>query len=606
MDNVIAITIKELVKDLASVALSKTVEVGTKQYKKALVKFEICFSKYLERSYERYTKIKTLLYRDRPVDLKAHYVPMNFLLGEEDICGSDIFENFRENKKNIVVGTAGSGKSVLLRRIFIDLIENKKGYVPILIELRLLTTPEKNYSIFSFVHKTLSDLDEGFTEEQLHFAFKKGKIALFLDGFDEIDFDKKEEYEREILDISNKYSCSVLVVCSRPDECFSSWDEFHTFHAQPLNKEQSVDLISRIEYDETIKKKFMTELIEGLYEKHNDFLSNPLLLTMMLLTYEQLAEIPEKVHIFYEQAFDTLYHKHDALKSLYKRKTFSGLPIDDFKKIFSAFCIITYSDRKISFSYQKIIAYLEKAINIEGFKVNAKQFFNDLIKSVCIIQKDGIIYTFSHRSFQEYFAAYFISQSQSIDTGKVLDNIVIKHFRDNVINMLFGLNMEKVETKWIIPRLKEIINKSDPLISQKDILGFLSVFYDALTCQLETIGVGLTYSTKCPNGYFVTCLHTLYPNESKLFSSKHEDDEDDEVKRARNEKEFKLFLDNNPGNDPKADILLSDIPKNQDWISQTWIPEYCVRKQKFMKYMYELLTNKYAEKETNLTSILFR
>ena len=30
---------------------------------------------------------------------------------------------------------------------------------------------------------------------------------------------------------------------------------------------------------------------DGLFEKHKDFLSSPLLLTMMLLTYEQLAEI---------------------------------------------------------------------------------------------------------------------------------------------------------------------------------------------------------------------------------------------------------------------------------------------------------------------------
>ncbi len=47
------------------------------------------------------------------------------------------------------------------------------------------------------------------------------------------------------------------------------------------------------------------------------------------------------------------------------------------------------------------------------------------------------------------------------------------------------------------------------------------------------------------------------------------------------------------------------MPENTGWLLQTWIPEYCVKKQKFLKLVYEQLTNKYREKEKNLTSILF-
>ena len=594
--------INDIVKDLASVVIGKSVEVSSSQYKKALVTFELCFRKYLSRSYERFSKIKTLLYRDRPVDLKSHYVPTDYRLEDENINGIDIFYNFERNKNNIIEGTAGSGKSVLLRRVFIDLIENKKGYVPILIELRLLITPEENYSIYNFIHKTLSELDEGFTSEQLHFALKEGKIALFLDGFDEIDFDHKETYEREILDISNKYSSSIIVVSSRPDDCFSSWGEFYIYHALPLNKEQSIDLISRIEYDMTVKKRFIAELKEGLYEKHIDFLSNPLLLTMMLLTYEQLAEIPEKIHIFYEQAFDTLYHKHDALKSLYKRKSYSGLPIDDFKKIFSTFCIITFAERKISFTYKELIDYLGKAINIEGFEVKPTNIFKDLVKSVCILQKDGNIYTFTHRSFQEYFTAYFISKSQSIDTRRILDNMLKTLFRDNVITMLFDLNKEKVETEWVIPSLKEIIEVSEPLINRKDLIGFLSVFYDAFS--FHDSGVALRFSETLTNGYFASWLHRLYPDISITLFPK-DVDEGGEAREATAKKELQLFKKYTSLKDPNADILFSDMPTKLDWLSETWIPNYCEKKYEFMKIIYRMLTNKYADKKHTLSAILF-
>lgn len=591
--------IKDLVKDFATATIDKTLELGGKQYKKILVTLELCFTKYLERSYLRYSKIKTLLYRDRPVDLKAHYVPTDFKLDEEIICGKDIFTKFQECNRNIVVGTAGSGKSVLLRRLFVDLVENPKGVIPVLIELRLLETPETNFTIFNFIYKTLSDLNDEFTLDQLHFALKEGKIALFLDGFDEIDFEKRNGYEREILELSNKYLNSVIVISSRPDDCFSSWGEFHVFRAMRLNQDQSVDLISRIEYDKTVKEKFIKELQSGLYEKHRDFLSNPLLLTMMLLTYEQLAEIPEKVHIFYEQAFDTLYHKHDALKALYKRKSYSGLPIDDFKRIFSAFCIVTYSDRKMSFSYAEIISYIDKAIQIEGVNVKSTAMFNDLVKSVCIIQKDGNIFTFSHRSFQEYFAAYFISKSQSLNTGKILDTIVISHFRDNVINMLFELNKEQIETQWIIPRLKDSMDKCKKEFKNQDVMGFLSIFYEGFS--LHEYGIGLQFSDKKPLGHFSSGLHRLYPSESDLYF-KNNDTKEERLEKRKNE--VSVFLAQFESKDPNQSILFSDLTGDMSWLSETEIPEYCENKCKFMKHLHQLLTNKYSEKESSLNALL--
>ncbi len=595
--------ITDLVKDLATTVVDKTVGIGAKHYKQALVDFERCFTKYIKRSYERYSKIKTLLYRDRPVDLKTHYVATDFTLGEDEhISGAEIIQRLIKNKRNVILGTAGSGKSVLLRRAFIDLVEQSRGMTPILIELRLLITPNSIQSIFDFIHKILSESDENITNEQIHYAFKEGKIILFLDGFDEIDFEEKEIYEREILELSNKYPKSVIIVSSRPDDCFSSWDEYFVYHALPLNQEQSVDLIQRIEYDKTVKNKFIKELEDGLYEKHTDFLSNPLLLTMMLLTYEQLAEIPEKIHIFYEQAFDTLYHKHDALKSLYKRKSYSALPADDFKRIFSAFCMITYSERKMSFSYQDIIDHITQSIEIEGSSVNPAAFFNDLVKSVCIIQKDGNIYTFSHRSFQEYFAAYFISKSQSIDVAAVLDKIAMSHFRDNVISMLFELNREQIEALWIIPRLDQILSQTKRPESLSDVMKFLSLFHSKFSFHPE--GVGFSLSEKKILGFSSNWLHRLYKEESDLFFPLHVDEEESE-RIASGKRELSLFKEHLDIDVDHNEIAYSEMPNNIDWLRETDIPLYCQKRFDFMTHLHNILTKKYLERKNNLASILF-
>ena len=68
--------------------------------------------------------------------------------------------------------------------------------------------------------------------------------------------------------------------------------------------------------------------------KHESFASNPLLLNIMLLTYDNYADIPEKLHLFYSNAFETLYIKHDATKGGYKREFKTKLSSDDFKRVF--------------------------------------------------------------------------------------------------------------------------------------------------------------------------------------------------------------------------------------------------------------------------------
>lgn len=99
--------IKDIVKDLTLTFFEKGIDAGAEQYGKALVMLELCFKKYLKRSYTRYSKIKSLLYRDTPVELKKYYVPTDFKLGDAIINGSDVFSSFRFNKKILLLEQQG-------------------------------------------------------------------------------------------------------------------------------------------------------------------------------------------------------------------------------------------------------------------------------------------------------------------------------------------------------------------------------------------------------------------------------------------------------------------------------------------------------------------
>jgi len=177
-----------------------------------------------------------------------------------------------------------------------------------------------------------------------------------------------------------------------------------------FTKEQAISLIKKTDFDLSIKNQFIKDLDEKLYIKHTSFASNPMLLNIMLLTYDNYAEIPEKMHLFYSNAFETLYSKHDATKGGFKRTLKSGLPLDSFRKIISKFCFITYYQCKLEFTYDDLIFYLKKS-KINDVNYEVENIIYDLKNNICFLYEDGVFYYFSHRSFQEYFTALFLKES---------------------------------------------------------------------------------------------------------------------------------------------------------------------------------------------------
>ncbi len=91
---------------------------------------------------------------------------------------------------------------------------------------------------------------------------------------------------------------------------------------------------------------------------------------MMLMTFDQFAHIPDKIYIFYEQAFETLFFRHDAGKqAAFRRKMYTNLAINDFKNCLSALCVSTYFRNKYQFNEAEILDYISAAAKSEKITV---------------------------------------------------------------------------------------------------------------------------------------------------------------------------------------------------------------------------------------------
>src|SRR6185436_10907197 len=115
--------------------------------------------------------------------------------------------------------------------------------------------------------------------------------------------------------------------------------------------------------------------------------------------------IPNKLSVFYNQAYEALFERHDALKDGYRRVLRSALDIQDFARLFSAFCIQSYDRSQTAFSKQEVLEGIRSSQELVGIDVDRVCYFQDLVEAVCLMVEDGLQVVFPHRSFQEFFAA---------------------------------------------------------------------------------------------------------------------------------------------------------------------------------------------------------
>lgn len=439
--------------------ISKLTGFVKDEWEKFKIDSDIAFMKYLENSYEKHSKIKTILYRTEPKFIYNFFEYPNLIKkNNETIDSRDIDNLLNVSKFLIVQGTGGIGKSTFMKHLFINEL-TKNDLIPIFIELKDLNEEENEYDICDYIFKNLYNLGCDFNKNYLEYALKSGCFLFLLDGYDEIVADKKSAFLKKITAFCDRYSENYFIISSRPYSEFVEFQRFSILTLCKFTKNQSISLISKIDYDTAVKESFIKKLDENLYDKHTSFASNPLLLNIMLLTYDNYAEIPEKLHLFYSNAFETLYSKHDATKGGYKRELKSKLSFDSFKKVFSYFCFVTYYHGKIEFSYDELYSYFYK-VRLKDIDFNVASIIDDLVNCICVIYKDGLNYRFAHRSFQEYFTSVFLKELPDTNMSKMAMELINKDpYRakhDSVFDMLYDICPERVEQNIFLPLLKEI------------------------------------------------------------------------------------------------------------------------------------------------------
>lgn len=439
---------------------------------------------YLNRAREKHSKKKTFLY-EMQRDFYGFFVCNDVKRREtvyrgergnnrkdERVIENACIDSFEEERRFIVLsGTGGMGKSMMMTHFMLDTIDKNKetGEVPVFVLLRDYNPAAGDLIDFIFGELKRHDVDLHLSD--LVELLQSGKGVILFDGLDEIKSENCRRFYKEMENLADSYPEASYIVSSRPTMNFRGLSRFTVYDLQPFSQEQAVEMVGKLDQsvvDPIIQKDFIMDLRNNRFgfdwRERKDFLGNPLFLTILLLAYEGNHDIPTERYLFYEQAYDAMAKKHDAAKAL-TREFATGLNSREFQNYFGEFCTITYEQEKYDFTPEEISAYFQEVIEANELDTTPEAFIEDVTGKICLIYKDGGKYYFIHRSFQEYFVAYFFSRQLEQRYGAVLDIFQRRDSADHdsvVLPMLFDMEQNKTELCIIIPFLEQVFkDKND-------------------------------------------------------------------------------------------------------------------------------------------------
>jgi predicted NACHT family NTPase len=430
----------EIIKELISKPLEKVWDSLEKEVKH-LVSNRLL--EYQVEEFERNYYTKTILHRTEPIKLYDFYQPLfikrygrNYY--KERIPTDSCFDLFTGNQFITLIGTAGSGKSTIVKYLLIKSIETSFK-IPIKIELRYLNS--FNGNLHKYIEEEIFKLEQlAFEKSIINRLLHSGNFLIFFDGYDELSSHVKDSITKDINDFTKIYNKNYYLLTSRPYTNIELLARFKNYEVCELSQNDMEQFVRKqIPFTE---KEIANKIIEAINTDHNNsyvtYLSNPLLLSMFILTFQTYSNIPPKKSTFYKQVFDSLFYLHDSVSKLsWARERKSGLSKEQFEYVLKLFSFISYFKEVFVFEEDFMHSTLSQIKEKKKSLVFENQkLLDDLQIAICVLNKEGLDYVFPHRSLQEYFASLYIVSLDPKNKLEVFKRILDQLTRNDLLELL--------------------------------------------------------------------------------------------------------------------------------------------------------------------------
>jgi predicted NACHT family NTPase len=224
--------------------------------------------------------------------------------------------------------------------------------------------------------------------------------------------------------------CSIVITCRIAAREYT-FEKFTEIEVADFNEEQIAAFINKWF---TVKKDLpkAVRMLEKLKARQpvQELATNPLLLTLLCWIFGEGADFPSNRSELYKEGLDVLLKKWDGKRNIERGQVYEKLSLTGKENLLSQLAFDTFDRGEYFFKQSTAERYIADYIhNIPGSDDKYLQLHSEaVLKSIMaqhglLVERAKGIFSFSHLTFHEYFAAKRIVDSSIAKGGRAFQSL---------------------------------------------------------------------------------------------------------------------------------------------------------------------------------------
>lgn len=327
--------------------------------------------------------------------------------------------------KSIILGKPGAGKTTFLRYITLQAIDGCliEKRVPVFVSLKEWSDSGK--SLVDYL--SLQFMVCGFPNGGLFLKhlLSAGNCIVMFDGLDEVSTDVNKIIE-QVRAFAKKYNANKYIISCRIAAYNYEFEDFVDLELADFSDEQIQSFIGNwfTENPSTGSQCWRTM---SETPSIREIASIPLLLTLLCLAFDENLAFPPNKAELYKDAIDALLRRWDTTRKIKRVQIYKNFSARRKETMFTQIAIDTFERNQYFLPQRTLEEYiLDFMRNLPEVEANGIELDGEaLLKSIekqhgIFVERAKGIYSFSHLTFQEYFAAKYLVENAVTGTVRML------------------------------------------------------------------------------------------------------------------------------------------------------------------------------------------
>lgn len=389
-------------------------------------------------------------------------------------------EAVKRHDKLMILGKPGAGKTTFLKWLALQCEEGgvQVERVPFFITLKEFAEMKGEPDLLDFVAHQLTECGVDCGTEVGERILKAGRSIVLLDGLDEVRAQDHDRVINTIRHTAENFDKNQFVLTCRIAAKEYVFEQFTEVEVADFDDRQIADFVDKwFQAKDPFKAKEFPQKLKanaGLKE----LATNPLLLTLLCLVFEEGGRFPANRAELYKEGLDVLLKKWDSKRNINREEVYKQLSLQRKEDLLSQVAYMTFANNdyffKQAFVEVQIREYIRNLPNVsndpESLQLDTEAVLNSITAHHgLLIERARHIYSFSHLTFQEFFTARWFKEKADGDLDNFLGHITEPRWRE-----VFLLTVEMLQNADRL--LQGMKKKIDDLLFQDQELQRFLVF----------------------------------------------------------------------------------------------------------------------------------